>query len=51
MSKKSIKTPIGCKNWYMSNTCLKCIFTPGSIECNNYTNQWDLEKVYSKEGC
>lgn len=46
MSKKSIKTPIGCKNWYLSNTCLKCIFTPGSIECNNYTNQWDLEKVY-----
>lgn len=23
------------------------MFTPSSIECNNHTNLWDLEKVYS----
>lgn len=44
----SSKTLIGCKNRYQSNTCLGCMFTPGSIECNNHTNLWDLEKVYSR---
>lgn len=46
-SEKPSKTPIGCKNWFMSNTCLKCKFMPGSIECNNYVNMWEFEKVYS----
>lgn len=45
----SSKTPtlLGCKNRYTSNACLGCMFTPSSIECNNHTNLWDLEKVYS----
>lgn len=46
MSNKT-STLIGCKNSYQSNTCLGCMFTPSSIECNNHTNIWDLEKVYS----
>lgn len=43
----SSKTLLGCKNRYKSNTCLGCMFTPGSIECNNYVNMWEFEKVYS----
>ena len=47
MSNKTTPTLLGCKNRYTSNACLGYMFTPGSIECNNHTNMWDLEKVYS----
>lgn len=47
VNKSPNKTPLGCKNWFIQNTCLKCSFEPNGTECNNYINTWELEKVYS----